>query len=85
MGGRRLLFGRRPQISADPSDAGSDEVINLYLEQLCFDYVLPDNATCADDVTPADPADRTPLTAEDVRNGVGADARACRPFDPPSR
>jgi iron complex outermembrane receptor protein len=60
---------------------GSDEVTNLYLAELCFNFVLPNRATCA--VNDPNPANRVPLTAADVRNGFAANSpyNASLPYD----
>ena len=49
---------------------GSDAVGDLYFAQLCFDYVLPTNATCK--VNAPLPANRVPYTSADFRNGYPA-------------
>jgi len=62
---------------------GSDQVGDLYLAELCFNYVLPDKATCAVKPIDPNPANRVPLTAADLRNGYGADSpyNAALPYD----
>jgi iron complex outermembrane receptor protein len=51
---------------------GSDQVGDLYLAELCFDYVLPNRATCR--TNNANPLLRVPFTAADLRNGFPADS-----------
>ena len=51
---------------------GSDAVGDLYLAELCFDFVLPNNATCATNAPL--PANRVPYTAADLRNGFPANS-----------
>lgn len=59
----------------------SDTVGDLYLSELCFNFIDPDDATCAVDAV--DPADRVPYTAADLYNGFAANSpyNAALPYD----